>query len=453
MSTTIIVGAGIVGSALAHFLSSSSSKPKGKIILIDHSFKPLQGSTAHAPGYIGQFNESATLTRLAIDTVIEYAKIPNGFNVLGGIEAVGTEEGLSRLQVRGLPASMITATQAAGLAPDFVRKEALKGALYFATDGVANATVITEFYQHEARKKGVEFVEGVVTRIKYNEDGDVVGVEVDVDDNEQDEDESDKRKVKRFIASDTLILATGIWTQDLCSDLDIPIPIIPVAHPYMYIKHDRLQNDDDAASGNTTTTTTTTSPSSPKSSTKSHLSPRLHNKPSPWIRYPEHHVYARDHGPFYGVGTYNHGPAIQCQPTDHVAIGPWYEEIFSSALEQAKALLPVLRICDNESVEYSMPETKFNGIFAMTPDNLPIAGKVDGRKGLVLCAAVWVTHAAGVARFVAGLIERHNDDYGKGLDGDVVRHLDPARFRGRDFEELRELSLRGYSQIYCTGEN
>lgn len=451
--------------------------------MIDHSLSPIQGSTAHAPGYIGQFNESPTLTRLAIDSVTEYAKIPNGFEVLGGIEAVATQEGISKLQKRcdsavqkGLPASMITPAQAAGLAPDLVRQDDVRAALYFATDGVANASAITACYQQEAMRKGVEFVEGVVGRIRYGEDGEVVGVEVEdvVEDNEAEgyDNQTAKRKVKRVINTNTLILATGIWTRNLCADLDIPIPIIPVAHPYMYIKHDHLNDTDDSSSQTASVPRSgaalspSVSPLSTSSSSnrnqKSPLSPRLNGKPSPWIRYPERQVYARDHGPFYGVGTYDHGPALYCEPNDHVAIGPWQDDVFNSALERAKTLLPILATL-NEGKDSSIagggvpnmiPETKFNGLFAMTPDNLPLAGRVEGKKGLFLCAAVWVTHAAGVARFVAGLIDHvgSDDEINESLD-DAARDLDPCRFRGRKWEELKEQSLRGYSQIYHTGEN
>lgn len=476
-STIIIVGGGIVGSALAHFLSSSSSRRK--IILIDHSLSPLQGSTAHAPGYVGQFNESSTLTRLAIDSVTEYAKIPNGFEVLGGIEAVATQGGISRLQTRcdaavqrGLPASMITPAQAAGLAPDLVRQDDIQAALYFATDGVANATVITAFYQQEARRKGVQFVEGVVGDIRYGENGEVVGVEVEevVEEKEAEADDNQtlKRKIKRVVEADTLILATGIWTKDLCADLDIPIPIIPVAHPYIYIKHDRLNEDDTSSQSISSPPSgslrsplgSPVSSSSSNTNQRSPLSPRLNNKPSPWIRYPEHQVYARDHGPFYGVGTYDHGPAMYCEPNDHVAIGPWQDEVFNSALERAKTLLPILATLDGAKDSpmvgglTTMPETKFNGLFAMTPDNLPLAGRVEGKQGLFLCAAVWVTHAAGVARFVAGLVDQvgGGEEKNEGLD-EAARDLDPGRFRGREWEELKEQSLRGYSQIYHTGED
>lgn len=518
--TIIIVGAGIVGSALAHFISSSlTSSPqspvrrsssnrknqtkydndnekKPRIIVIDHSLDPMQGSTAHTPGYIGQFNESPVLTRLAIDSVTEYAKIPDGYEVLGGIECAKTPEGVARLKSRctaatglGLPASIITAAQAAGLAPDLLSLEDVDVALYTATDGAANAAAITLFYQNEARRRGVEFQEGVVTGVEYEasggdiDSGKVVGLEVeqsvdmdfyggeDGDNREVDGGAGNdhntttmKTKMKAFVQADTVILATGIWTRDLCKDLDVPVPILPVAHPYMYVKHDRVEDDQDDDDSIRSTT-------SSSKSTAGYLSPqrRMNNRISPWVHWPEHRVYARDHGPFYGVGTYNHGPAIHCEPQDHVAIGPWIDKVFNTALEKAQKLAPIL---NTEDAVVTMPETKFNGICAITPDNLPIAGRVKSRKGLYLCAAAWTTHAAGVAKFVAGLVlddDEDNDD-GDGDDDDnnqeekldgIVRMvnpdneirlaLDPGRFMGESMEILNEKCLTAYSDIYHVG--
>jgi hypothetical protein len=94
----------------------------------------------------------------------------------------------------------------------------------------------------------------------------------------------------------------------------------------------------------------------------------------------------------------------------------------------------------------TVPETKFNGLFAMTPDNLPLAGSVPSRKSLYLSAAVWVTHAAGVARFVADLVVGGE----MGLDRATRLSLDPMRFKGRSVEDLHEEALRGYSDIYRT---
>jgi hypothetical protein len=73
-TTIVIVGVGIVGSALSHFPSSSPKirqYNKTKVIVVDNSVNPLMGSTAHAPGFLGLFNELPVLTRLAIDNVTE----------------------------------------------------------------------------------------------------------------------------------------------------------------------------------------------------------------------------------------------------------------------------------------------------------------------------------------------------------------------------------------------
>ncbi|KAH0080634.1 hypothetical protein KCU66_g20101, partial [Aureobasidium melanogenum] len=52
---TIIIGAGIVGSSLAYFLSEST--PKTSILVLDRSLGTIAGSTGYAPGFIGQYNE------------------------------------------------------------------------------------------------------------------------------------------------------------------------------------------------------------------------------------------------------------------------------------------------------------------------------------------------------------------------------------------------------------
>jgi glycine/D-amino acid oxidase-like deaminating enzyme len=73
----VIVGGGIVGSSLAYFLSNKS--PASDIILLDASLSSPQGSTAFAPGLVGQLNEIDHLTKMAKESVEEYSKI-HGIN-------------------------------------------------------------------------------------------------------------------------------------------------------------------------------------------------------------------------------------------------------------------------------------------------------------------------------------------------------------------------------------
>ncbi|KAE8355240.1 N,N-dimethylglycine oxidase [Aspergillus coremiiformis] len=383
-----IVGAGIVGSALAYFLSNSAKNDK-KVVLIDRSFSQLKGSTGHAPGFVGQFNESEVLTHLAMDTVREYIKIPGGFDVVGGLEIATSCEGVERLRSRsamakraGLSAELISSGQAVSLAPDLV-KDDNQIALYFPGDGSANAIRITSFYQKQAQTKGVELIEANATEIRQV-NGCVEGV----------------MTTSGFISAKKVIIATGIWASDLCK-FDMPIPIVPVAHPYLYGENH---------------------------------TPKL--RKAPWVRWPQHHVYARDHGTFFGLGSYDHAPVFH-EPKE-TAIGDWIEQ-FDGTLGQAMHLIP-------EETKL-VPREKLNGIFSMTPDNMPLVGSIPSVEGLYLSAAVWVTHAAGAAKFLTQMLEEQP------VDDAIKRALDPSRFQGRDMVTLKQESLNGYNNIYKTEEN
>ncbi|WQF81967.1 Putative FAD dependent oxidoreductase, FAD/NAD(P)-binding domain superfamily [Colletotrichum destructivum] len=391
--SVIIVGAGIVGSALAYSLSTSPT-PR-RITIVDRSFGPLLGSTGHAPGFVGQFNESDVLTKLAIETVSEYTKIPGGFDTVGGLEIAFGAAGVERLKSRcanaarlGLPAKLLSIDEAHALAPELVKASSPGAAAFFPTDGTASACEITSFYQEEAKKSGVQFLQSEVRKLVIR-DGRVAGVEV-----------SDGDCVRQLDAG-KVIITTGIWAQDLCRDLGFPVPVVPVGHPYM---HGQL---------------------------RAPLSRKL-----PFVRWPEHHVYARDHGERYGIGSYDHAP-LECKARNNTAIGSWVKD-FKQTLQSATALLP------SAAAEQFDQGASFNGIFSMTPDNMPLAGSVQSMPGLHMAVAVWVTHAAGTAKYLTQVID------GKDVDQETRSALNPERFRGQDLATLEEKSLLGYNSIYKT---
>ncbi|KAL4746991.1 hypothetical protein BDW72DRAFT_183753 [Aspergillus terricola var. indicus] len=385
-SDILVIGGGIVGSALGYFLSSDSSK---KVTIVDRTFERFTGSTGCAPGFVGQFNESEVLTRLATDSVGEYLKIPGGFDPVGGLEVATSEAGVEKLKwrleaakERGLEAEIISPQEAAELAPDLVKPDNVL-ALHFPADGTADAETIAAFFQSGARARGVELLEAEVTKIRQS-DGRVEGVVTSAG----------------FIQAKTVILATGVWTQEL-ADFDIPVPVIPVAHPYMFGEHHE-----------------------PKS------------YKSPFVRYPEARIYMRDHGPYFGLGCYDHKPSAE-KPKG-TAVGDWIEE-FDDMLQRALKVVPEktnLVVCE-----------KYNGIFSMTPDNLPLVGEIPAAKGLYIAAAVWITHAAGSAKFLTKLLK------GETVDPIVQKALDPTRFKGRDMESLERESLHCYNSIYTTHES
>lgn len=412
-----IIGGGIVGSSLAYFLSKNSSTNANEIILIDKCLDKLLGSTGHAPGFVGQLNESPVLTTLAKDTVSEYMKVPNGFDVVGGLELSATDDGVENLKKReqvarssGLPAEILTPERAEFLAPDFIDAQSVKAGLLFGSDGTANAKVLTEFYIREAQAKGVKFVEGEVTGFKVADDADRNIESIHIRQGNVSEEIP--------LNGSRVILATGIWTSPLAKDIvPFPIPIVPVSHPYTFTSS----------------------------------RPRRSGRPYPFVRWLDHHVYARDHGECDGLGSYDH-PPLRMSP-EKTAIGDWPED-FKEVLIRATLNLKngqqfLVQSQSGGEDEPADSKQPFNGIFAVTPDNLPLAGRI-GVSNLWLCAAIWVTTAAGTAKLISRQILGSGQESFPG-DEELLKALDPARFGDAEEAILEKQALDKYNDIYNRG--
>lgn len=397
----VIVGGGIVGAALANFLSERKTL---QVVLIDRSISSLNGSTSHAPGLVGQLNKDLHLTRLAKASVKEYHKILDGFDSVGGLEIATSSAEVETLQDRlkiankaGLRAKIITAEEAVALAPDFVRRDIAQAALHFLDDGIAKADTITTAYRDRATANGAMILNAAVKRIIFDPKKSIHGVETD----------------QGPIISPRVVLATGIWTASFLKQI-INLPIIPVAHPYLY-------------------------GGSP-----------LKSRSCPFVRYPSAKLYIRNDDHFVGMGSYDHQPLPVDSPSSS-ALEPWPQTShFDDSLHRARSLFPDPSILDGGR--------RINGIFALTPDNLPLAGPVRTCPGLWVVAAVWVTHAAGTARVVAEMLARELELTGgpgasqgrnenENENAALESALNPERFVDQDTNELRASALSWYFGI------
>lgn len=331
-----------------------------------------------------------------------YRQVEGGFQVVDGLEVAETDaaaavlqERLALAQAAGLEALVLSPEEAEAASPAFVDRGRTKAALLFPSDGTARADILTAHARKEAEKLGAVFIEADVLDVRISE-GTVEGVETAAVGIVM------SGSSTNFIPSDLVIITTGIWASQTLPKL----PVLPVAHPYIH--------------------------SRPR--------PALPGPPSPFIRWPEAHVYARDHGDCSGLGSYDHSPIA----VDHLgveAIGEW-ESSFDGVLDTAYQHIP-----DGKSMFEG--GRAFNGIFSTTPDNLPLLGvDILGVKGLGCAVAIWVTHAAASAELLAGAFT------GRGREGDedLLKALDPARFDGRDHAQMRKESLAAYNDIYNRGE-
>ncbi|KAI4727045.1 FAD dependent oxidoreductase [Aureobasidium sp. EXF-10728] len=394
---TVIVGAGIVGSSLAYFLSQSS--PVSDILVLDRSLSTIAGSTGYAPGFIGQYNEKPSLTKLAIESVKEYTELETGFSRVGGLEIASTDVGIKMLYSRleasvkaGLPARLLDEAGMEALGLPIASPAAGTRALFFAADGVAEPKVLCSAYRSKASSNGVRFQEAAVSEVVV-ENNAVTGIVLESG---------------HTVSCQRLVLATGIWTASLLQkSAGVPsVPVVPVSHPYVYAKE------------------------------------RKHDVPAtPFMRWPESHAYSRDHGSRYGVGTYDHAPQKVSSPGSTATV-PWSEEIFNPAMRRAISgrFTSEAGFCEEDPYGAE----KIGGVFSVTPDNMPLLGPVSGVDGLWMAVAIWVTHAAGCARLLEKMM------LGEIYDREIARDLDPARFTGRDVEKLEKTALKQYNDIYST---
>ena len=314
----VILGAGIVGSALAAYLCEQG----GLMVTVLEAGPPerLIGSTGHAPGYFGVFNEVSVATELARASAVKYEQIRYGgragFDRVGGLEVATTPGGMADLERRatlaveaGVPVRVLAPEQAASAAPALVDPRRCTGGLLYPHDGTTRADVITAALRERAVESGARFVYAARA----------IGIETHADR------VTAARTATAAFPADDVVVACGIWGPAVLAVVGQILPLTPVAHPNVYgPAHGKLRGN------------------------------------SAFVRWPEHHVYARDHGDRFGLGTYDHNPLavdIAARATD--AEQPWVAAEFDPVVTVALDLLP--------AVSRFYPERRLNGVFSMTP--------------------------------------------------------------------------------------
>ncbi len=387
----LVVGAGIVGSAVARELA-----PRHRVLVVDAGPPTLTGSTGHAPGFIGEFGGAAVATELATLTTRAFARIARGdrtvFERTGCLEVATTEAGAAVLAGRardalaqGLRAVPVSPADAAAMAPETVPATGVVAALHFPDDATADAGAVTAALRAHAEGDGAVFAWH--TRIRSVHARPAERVRIATADG-------------RMFTAEHVVLCTGIWA-DAClrPSSGGPSPIVPVRHPYVY---------GPVVGGETVT--------------------------RPFVRFPEHHVYARRHGRRWGFGTYDHAPVPADATTLASALRRWDGRFDDAVARGLERLADPARFTPTERVD---------GVFAVTPDNLPLVGPV--RDGIWMAAAVWVTHSVGAAQVLAALVEGRPAPVGD------PAALSPRRFDAWDPGIARRAALRHYNDIYERG--
>jgi glycine cleavage system aminomethyltransferase T/glycine/D-amino acid oxidase-like deaminating enzyme len=395
----VIIGAGIVGSSAAHWLTLAGVK---NVVVVDQG--PLEntgGSSFHAPGLVFQTNGSRLMCKLAQWSTGLYREFGESWLEVGSVEVATTPARVAELERRrnyamsyGLEGSIISPAEAAELIP-VLDREVVLSAYHVPSDGLSRAGDACRQLRRAAESRGAEFnglVRATGVRIEH---GRVRGIDT----------------TEGPIATSTLLVCAGIWGPEVQALVGRPIPMQPMQHLFAW-----------------------TNPLPELAGETQEVRHAL-------LRHQDRDVYYRQRGTQYGIGSYGHDPLpidvpdLQRGQEGHqVAQGAFTPEHFEDSWDATRTLVP--------PVYAAGVAESFNGHFAFTPDSYPLLGESSYTQGLFFAEAIWVTQAGGAARAVADLIVRGNAgiDLGPAHPDRFQPHQSaPAYIRARGSQQYAEV--------------
>ncbi len=364
----VVLGGGIVGSALSYHLTR---RPSHRAVTIDLTpSEPRDRATSSSAGILTYPGWDAWDLDILGETYEEYRALSEasglgGFRTNGGIRVTTCDEGVRWIELvsrflerRGIESEAIGPGRLRDLLPGGV-PEGVRAALYTPADATVSAPELASAYLRRAGESGGELVQTVTPpRIASLEDRWRVEL------------------ADRSVETPSLILATGAWTKRLLEELGHPLPLAPF----------RTQ------------------------------ACRL--RPRPLAReFPTFHDIDQNHY----VAPADQGRLVAGDGTEKVETDPVraHRSADSDFLERITETVRA-SFLEFESVRV---EEGWAGVCVASPDRYPLVGRVPGAPGLFVATGFngfGVMRAAGLARRLAdGIREDRWDD---------LLPADPGRF-------------------------
>ncbi len=359
----VIIGAGIVGNCMAYHLARLGWRD---IVLVEKGTLPSPGgSTGHASNFIFLVDHSKEMTAFTLDSAEQYREL-GVYDETGGIEVARTPERMDELQRRMASSRawgiegirQLTPAEVKEMVP-FIDESVILGGFYTQGVGIVDSLQAGTLMRQKAQELGALTIAASVEVTGIDVvDGQIRGVRTDHGD----------------IATDTVVIACGVWSPRIARMAGASIPLTPAVHQMIDIGP----------------------------------VPRFEHTTRevgfPIVRDMDTNMYERQHGTGFEIGSYAHR-AILMAPDDIPSIEsaalsptmlPFTQEDFDPQLEDALELFP--EIVGDESVGVKLA---INGLLSLTPDGNPIIGETPEVKGLWSAAAIWIKEAPGIAKTIA----------------------------------------------------
>ena len=443
---TVVVGAGIVGCSTAYHLAELGRED---VVVVDQGPLPTTGgSSTHAPGIMFQTDEPKVLSKFALYSRKLYSSLENDegeplYNQTGGIEVARSDERMDYLQRRveganswGVPDPQLLGPEQVAEKLPLVDPDAIEGGYYSPTDGQVSGVRACAALAEEAESMGVRFVGHTpVEDIETGRDG-VQAVVTE----------------RGRVACEEVVVATNIWARQLGDKLGVHLPVTPVEHQYTITEPlEELQGlhqdvSDDPVYENY------------RSVSGDASEVLLQNPDRPILRDQDNAMYFRNHGDRYGIGSYNHEPIVPDpeelggnDPEGNQASVHDFTEYHLENATHPDRPDKAPRTASDELLPATKGrelEFKYNGMFAESPNGLPVMGPVQEVPGLWTAAAIWITHAGGAGKALAEWMETGVPQLPEGpID---LAHCDVNRFDAHEgsWDFARDIGGEEYRIVY-----
>ncbi|MFU8867579.1 GcvT family protein [Natronococcus sp.] len=442
---TVIVGAGIVGCSTAYHLTEFGRED---VVVVDQGPLPTTGgSSSHAPGIMFQTAEEKVLTKFANYSRKLYSRLEDEdgnqlYSETGGIEVARTDERMDFLQRRvehgtawGVPDPQLLSPEEVEEKLPLVDSDVIQGGYYSPTDGQVSGVKACAALARASMDRGARFVPHTRTEDVAVEDGEVQAVVTEHGE----------------IECDEVVIATNIWARQLGEQLGVHLPVTPVEHQYTITEPlEELSGDQDVTKDPVYENYREVS---------GEKADRLLADPDrPILRDQDNALYFRTHGDAYGIGSYNHEPLVPDpqelggneEGGEQGSIHEFSDYHLNNATHPDRPDKAPRQASDEllPATEGKELEHKYNGMFAESPNGLPVMGPVREYDGLWTAAAIWVTHAGGAGRALAEWMETGAP---KLSDGRIdLSHCNVNRFQPHEgsWDFARDIGGEEYRIVY-----
>jgi glycine cleavage system aminomethyltransferase T/glycine/D-amino acid oxidase-like deaminating enzyme len=401
----VVIGCGIVGNSLAYHLTEQGWTD---VVLMDKGPLPNPGgSTGHASNFIFPVDHSKEMTQLTLESVRQYEEM-GVFTESGGVEVARTAERMEELTRRmasakawGIePVSLVTPAEVKELVP-FIDESVILGGFSTPGVGVVDSLRAGTIMRERAQELGaLTIAAGTEVTGLDVVDGHIRAVHTD----------------KGTIATDTVVIACGVWSPRIAAMAGAAIPLTPAVHQMISV------------------------------GPVPQLAGTVGEIQFPIVRDMDTNMYERQHGGDLEVGSYAHR-AILMAPDDIPSIAasalsptelPFTQDDFEVQMEQALELVPEVLGDERVGIRHAI-----NGLLSLTPDGMPILGETPEVQGLWVTAAIWIKEAPGIARAVAEWMTNGTPEIDLHAS-DIARFYDHQKTR----THIEARSAEGFNKTY-----